>query len=117
MNTATKIRLSSHGLVACAALLCVVGAGNAMAGTPEVPSVTIRYTDLDLSKPAGAETLYRRIQAAARTVCGVYKAKDLQQIAFARDCYTATVASAVMTINRPLVTALHRSRGARTATG
>ncbi|MGQ0836408.1 MAG: UrcA family protein [Gammaproteobacteria bacterium] len=119
MNALTQAYPSSHWLAAFAALLCAVGAENAVAGpaSDEPPSVTIRYSHLDLAKPAGAESLYRRIQAAARTVCGVNKSKELRQIVFAKDCYTATVANAVATINKPLVTALHRSKAVRTATG
>ena len=119
MNTMAQNRFSSQWLVTAAALLCVVCAGKAVAGPgpDETASVTISFSDLDLSKPEGAQMLYRRIAAAARTVCGVSQAKQLKEIALAKDCYTAAVANAVATVNRPLLTALHRSKVARTAIG
>jgi UrcA family protein len=43
----------------------------------DVPRVTVRFGDLDLSKPQGAETLYRRIRSAARQVCAPLDGGDL----------------------------------------
>ena len=47
------------------ALLC----GNAIAGEATRERV-VKYADLNLNNPAGVQTLYRRINAAARAVCG-----------------------------------------------
>jgi UrcA family protein len=43
----------------------------ALAGTAQAQSASIRYADLDLSKPAGQAELERRIEAATRQVCPV----------------------------------------------
>src|SRR5579871_5165807 len=51
--------------------------GVAQAATPantvtisnEVPSVTVRYGDLNLATEAGAHKLYQRLSAAAQEVC------------------------------------------------
>jgi UrcA family protein len=43
---------------------------------PGAPSITVSFRDLDLSSIAGATTLYRRIQAAAKQVSG-YAGADL----------------------------------------
>ena len=71
MKTINTTQRSFHWLTAPAVLSLVLAAGQALAGsTDDPPTVTVSFADLDLSKPAGAETLYQRIQAAARTVCG-----------------------------------------------
>ena len=36
----------------------------------EVVSVRVSYGDLDMSKPAGGATLLKRLESAARKVCG-----------------------------------------------
>jgi UrcA family protein len=41
----------------------------ALAGTAQAQTASIRYADLDLSKPAGQAELERRIEAATRQVC------------------------------------------------
>ena len=39
------------------------------AAADALPTRRVSYADLDISKPAGAKTLYHRIDAAARQVC------------------------------------------------
>jgi UrcA family protein len=39
-------------------------------GKTEQPSIRVFYGDLDLSKPAGMQTLQRRLKAASFQVCG-----------------------------------------------
>ena len=41
----------------------------ARADAEAIPAKTVRFDDLDITKPAGAQILYHRIQAAARQVC------------------------------------------------
>ena len=48
--------------------------GAALLATPvlaETPNASIRTSDLNLATPAGQEQLDRRIDAAARTMCGI----------------------------------------------
>ena len=35
-----------------------------------VPTAVVKFHDLDITRPAGKEELYRRLMRAARTVCG-----------------------------------------------
>jgi UrcA family protein len=41
----------------------------ALAGTAQAQTASVRYNDLDLSRPAGKAELDRRIEAATREVC------------------------------------------------
>jgi UrcA family protein len=120
MNASNTLHLSCTWLAAIAAIACNLTAGNASAATPaaKVPTVTVSYADLDLSKPAGVEMLYQRIKDAARTVCAPLASKGLTREGvwrLWRDCYEQAVSNAVASINRPTLTALHRAT--RTARG
>ena len=54
----------------------------------------VRYSDLDLTKEAGRATLDRRINQAARTVCGSASLAALQDKLNVEKCYAAARASA-----------------------
>ena len=59
-------------------------------------SVIVRYDDLNLANPTGMERLERRINAAARQVCGVGSASRTRPGEFAqgRACMAAAKAKA-----------------------
>lgn len=67
------------------------------------PSRTVHFADLDLSKRAGAETLYDRIRAAARSVCS----GEIQM--FYADCRAKAVDEAVAGVGNTLLAAVHRA--------
>ena len=94
-----------------ALIVCLLGITPAWSNTPDVPSVTVRYADLDLSSPAGASALYGRIQAAARQVCG-YAGRDVVAQASWRSCYRSAVGDAVSKVNSPLLIAVHTGKSA-----
>jgi UrcA family protein len=72
------------------------------------PPVTVRYADLNLANAEGALALYRRITAAARTVCGPDYAQWYPAARKGwKHCYKATVDEAVRAVNAPTLTALH----------
>ena len=115
MNTFNN---TSRWLSTLAAIACTFTVGTAIAGPPAdaIPSVTVSYADLDLASQAGAQVLYQRIKQAAQTVCAALASKQLERQALWHDCYEQAVANAVATIDRPLLTALHRA-AVRTARG
>jgi UrcA family protein len=78
----------------------------AWSSTPGERSVTVSYRDLDLSTPEGAKVLYKRIQAAAKEVCGRPET-DLLEQAIWKSCYRHAVGDAVGKVNSPLLTAVH----------
>lgn len=88
-------------------LVCI-NPGHAVAAQRDM---TVSYADLDLSRPAGAETLLTRIQRAARTVCGGHPdIRDLTMSERYNACRLAAVENAIRSINNPLLTRLYEAR-------
>jgi UrcA family protein len=116
MNVNAKSRrgLSGGLWVFGVAALCVAGLPSAHAGPKneyeDVRSTIVKYGDLNLQSPAGAEELYRRINRAANKVC--WKAMDQRILnnAIRRDCVQRAVAKAVGDVNNGNLTALDVSR-------
>lgn len=113
-STSRFQRLTRAGITAFAVCTCLITFS--ASAEPKVKAQTVSFADLDLSKSAGAQTLYKRIKAAARNVCGpadnyTYVTPPKQF----RQCYEAAIADAVAQIDRPSLTALHReeTRSAR----
>ena len=103
------------GLIACGLLggagpACADSAATAVAAPPakDLRSVEVRYGEFDLSKPAGTQALYRRIKAAARQVCGPLDVRSAPLMRRWQDCYDTTLANAVASMDRPMLTALYR---------
>jgi UrcA family protein len=100
-------------------LLAVFTAGVALLSAPvqaaagrEAPSVSVYYTDLDLTTENGVSALYRRLQMAARRVCAV-DGREIENVVARRACYAQVLSAAVATINLETLSALHRNAGAR----
>lgn len=106
------------GITVAVALFTCVLANGARAEQPQVPQVTVSYADLDLSKAAGAQTLYKRIKNAAARVCGSSGRYTILEGRKAwHACYDTAVANAVAQIDRPTLTALHREETNREVRG
>lgn len=109
MNAHISTRLSSLTLAALATFSFASTARLALAGPADGPSLTVSYADLNLSNPAGAAALYRRIQQAARTICGRNGTRDLHGNLLSSACYESAVENAVATVDAPMLTAMHRN--------
>ena len=74
----------------------------------DVASQTVRFDDLNLASEAGIAALYRRIQSAARSVCGPVNVTG-SRIASQewKDCVSNSVRQAIFTVNRPRLTAYY----------
>lgn len=95
-------------LVALAALFAVATPALAAQPVPtagEARQVTVRYADLDLSRPAGADAMIARIRQAAEVACSGFSTRELAEMAQQRACLSETMAAAVRKVNAPLVTA------------
>lgn len=89
------------------ALAAVSGAAS-LADTPqELPSISVSYRYADLASDAGVQSLYARLQSAARHVCGVGLHQQLPQQAEARRCASKSLNEAVAALGDPQVAALH----------
>jgi UrcA family protein len=95
-------------------LACVLAASNAFAAE-QIRSETVKYADLKVDTLAGAEALYRRIQSAARRVCG-YDATSIRGPSLWQNCVLPSVDAAVAKVNNAQLTALHTGRKPAPAT-
>lgn len=79
----------------------------------EAPSMTVRFSDLDLNRAADVRVLYGRITVAAEQVCGpeLVTGSRLPQPAWRR-CVAEAVNSAVAQLDRPALNAYHHSHTA-----
>ena len=90
-------------LIAALTLYAVSAAGFAATPTDDVRRQVVKFADLDLTRPAGAQELYHRIQYAARNVCPIYgRFSD-------RDCIREAIARAVADVGAPQLTTRHQA--------
>ena len=99
------------GKVGVLAALLSAGAAFADPRDSEIAAVAVSYAELDLSKSAGAEVLYDRLQRAAAKVCGVNeRSSSLYYVATAAEkkaCYQDALSRAVAQIDAPLLKEQH----------
>jgi UrcA family protein len=88
-----------------ALLACVLVVSKASAGE-QVRSETVKFHDLNISTPVGAEALYNRIHAAAKRVCADPVGFQPAVIA----CVRKSEAAAVGKVDQPLLTAYYRTK-------
>ncbi len=94
-------------LAAAATLSCAIPAHAQISDT--VPSVTVKYSDLNIGSQAGAQVLLKRIDAAASTACGgAPDIRQLDQLASFEACRRPAVARAVAAVDSPMLTAMAR---------
>ena len=117
MNTKTSI-LNAKTLTCLAALAaCAVLWSPVKADSPEVRvKIYVSAADLDLSRPADAREVYRRLYFAARTACGNGNRVGLEPPPSFMVCYEKALGDAVRSVNRPQLNivylATHTSRDA-----
>jgi UrcA family protein len=78
----------------------------ARADAEAIPAQTVRFGDLDITKPAGAQILYHRIQAAAHQVCADYTSRELTRMVAAQTCVNRAIDAAVRKVNAAALTEL-----------
>jgi len=113
IRTRTCLAMISAGIT----VLGLGAAGNGShAYAAESLHMTVSYADLNLQAAAGAEALYRRLQAAAQHVCyplddGLRGGRNFKF----QKCFKTALDSAVAQVNMPILTAMHS--GKRPVTG
>ncbi len=90
--------------------LTVDHASAASALDDEPKNVVVRYSDLNLSQPQDASTLYNRIQRAARVACENGEAESLARLQRFHRCVDQAVTNAVATINSQRLTEIHETQ-------
>ena len=103
MTNVLNTRLMS---LALAAATLAAAAPVAAQSLDDTVSISVRYGDLDLGRPAGAEIMLRRIDDAAVQVCGGKPDQRLldQRAAFEK-CRVSTIDRSVAALNAPMVSA------------
>jgi UrcA family protein len=112
-----KIRTTIYKGICCAywaATVCALTAP-ARAAESDVPTKTVKFQDLDISKPAGAKALYRRIQAAAREVCTTDTLMDVHQLGSEQTCIQHAIDKAVKDVDSVALTNLRFASPVRLA--
>jgi UrcA family protein len=94
-----------RGCAAAAWLACASVAFSAHAGD-DVRSETVKFADLNVDTPAGAEALYGRIHAAARRVCE----QPAGELVSVRRCMANAESQAIGKVNSPLLTAFYEQK-------
>ena len=101
-RTSIAATLSCLGIALCVSAVAAANDAN------EPRSVTVQYSDLDITSHLGAVTLYGRLRSAARSVCTPFEGRELQRRALWNACYNQALSNAVIQVNRESVTALHQ---------
>jgi UrcA family protein len=82
----------------------------------EESGIVVRFGDLNLSKQHDLDTLYQRIRRTARLICGSDGSAWFRPSGYYR-CLESTIDDAVVRVNNPQLTSLHRARGKQTRAG
>lgn len=75
----------------------------------DLASVTISYADLDLASAAGADSLQRRINFAARVVCGYEDSRQYDLVVATNACRSGAIEGARPAYEAALANARHPS--------
>lgn len=104
-----QVRVRALMLAGC--LLALASSmAHAVTITDGVPSVTVKYSDLNLSTDEGASRLYTRIRSAARDVCPDTSSHDLKAFANGEACQATAIARAVREVQSPRLAAVYSTR-------
>ena len=107
---ASRTNKSRIAVLAACVLAGSLGVAQAAAPPDDVPTVVVRYGDLDLSTQEGVQTLYKRISSAARQVCPSADPRMLASLDYSHACRAAAVARAVSQVHSSQLAALHAER-------
>jgi len=110
MNSSTRnvLRFLTLGLLVLAG--ASVSSHNVARGAApdrSASSVKVLIADLDLTKPQGTATLYKRIRNAARTVCGPVDISLLAEKMIWDRCVEQSTADAVLKVDNTSLTAYY----------
>lgn len=81
------------------------------ANNRDAPSISVKYSDLDLATEAGSRVLYRRLEVAAERVCPqIGHVSELRWNRDARHCIAASIERAAKQIPSPQFAEVAASR-------
>jgi UrcA family protein len=71
--------------------------------------VTVRFSDLDLTRIEGAGILYRRLKHAAETACAALDRRNSANAQPFHKCVQSGIEAAVIQVDRPTLTAYYHA--------
>ena len=98
-------------LLAVSAALSLSGAAFASTAVKELPSVTVKYGDLNLNTKAGIASLHSRIRNAAQLVCSPLNSRVLGLREQYEHCVSDAVSDSVAAVGNPNLSNYHRYGG------
>jgi UrcA family protein len=118
MNTLSKTRrplTAAHtarfvGMAVVACLMTATTFAAFASDVSEPPQRSVRTGDLDLTKPADTERLYRRISFAAHRVCDNFDGRSLSEHALFIKCVDESIANTVAKVDLPALTQYAEAR-------
>jgi UrcA family protein len=109
MTSRAAIWMGAAGLALAAWQCSVPASASQWQPATEVNQTIVHFGDLNVDRPEGAAVLYRRIRHAAEAVCGDRRDPGTQMIsAHWRSCVARAIDDAVVSLDRPALTAYHR---------
>jgi UrcA family protein len=109
MNKTNVCKTAGLLVAACFGAL----AGSVLAAAPDPRQQVVNFADLDVSRPQGIAILYRRIESAAREVCGSVSERELSQAIRWHVCLDQAITRAVSGISIPALTSYHMVKAGR----
>ena len=94
-----------------AAALAISGYASASTTTTEIPSVVVKYGDLDLSTRTGVASLHSRLRMAAQTVCGGLQSRVLGLREEYDRCVKDAITQSVASVGNQNLSQFHRYGG------
>ena len=93
-------------------LACVFVVSSAFAGDPDgqLRTENVKFQDLNLANPAGADALYTRIHSAAERVCAVSGEPKLGAASASRKCTEEAVTRTIEKLDLATLTAFAANR-------
>ncbi len=89
------------------ALTLLLGLGSSVS---HAATMSVRYSDLALDRPADVKTLYQRIETAADRVCGPRERTGSHLVATSYlECYDTAVRQAVESVANPALSAYYQT--------
>jgi UrcA family protein len=104
MYTKTAV-INAWSVLGAAIVACTFFAGDVAAeGSPVSVAMRVSTQGIDLSKPAGARELYRRLKNAAWIVCTRANRVDLEPSPNPEACSEKALGEAILSAHMPLLT-------------
>ena len=105
-----NIKQMTWALLACTCGMLLVGSAKAEDQAGYLRQSVVHFADLDLNSSDDLTSLYRRIQNAAKQVCGWPGAVAPDWWRPSRDCIDQATAKGIADINNPALTSLYLAK-------